>query len=1669
MAKQEENIKTTNFTKGLVKDFDETYHPEGSWTHARNAVNNSIEGDLGMIGNEPANLSCANAPYTIIGAVHLFASNWVLFSTDDTNSEVGLFIEDQCIYRTIVNDSCLNFNRLNLVTGVSREVFDCSWNVYFADNSNPDRILNIGNPKEWLLDENYIGNNYYQGNKLWPGTQWKEDCNIINSCNICTQTNSLDCNKLLFAEKIKTPCITLDPGTGGTLPNGSYIAFIAYSVGGVRTTDYIAKSNPQALFTHTNFGGSLEINISNLDTDIYDEFELVLVSVVNQQTVAKKLGYYSTNSNKITIDAIDPTLPVVSLEFLSVRTTIFEKSESISTVNNYLLRISPTSKFDFNYQPLANQIKTNWVIVKYPVDYYRKGGNVVGYMRDEVYSFFIRWVYDTGEKSNSFHIPGTHKSNYSPDPTGFDPVGSSYVENYFGDDIAKRFETTNTATADLPINEIVEDGGIAFYKGTPAYWESTEVYPADNPEVWNSTFDPLFSGTTDTKYDLCGKPIRHHKMPEDIINDSAQFSRCSTNASNFGEFINVIGVQFENIKPPVFIDTDGSIKVIKGIVGYEILRGTREGNKSIVAKGMFNNMRSYKLPTDTGGNYNGLFQNYPYNPLGNDPTLSLTDTQVEGYQPYQPFLTKRNYFTFHSPDTQFNNPFLAAKELRLYSEIGSSGNVSGFFEPVPGHPKHKLLTDLSLIVSGLMGMANAARAMKGKQVQTVEAPKVLNLGLIPAGSGSASLNAATGGNPSAATIGASNTALNVGSFLVELFGLDLATAVTGNFNPTNAVYTTYGTNALLFGGIGKGKIFTHEYSEFDQLPGLIKASSGIMIFLSYLSQSTETALELIRATIPYRQYAYRYVSTSTSHKDNVGNSNTSSNKRRAIVDAAYLDNQFQTFTDKTINNLNRSRAVAINVNQNISDCATLTDNTITTIGLTPGRATPTDRFSTSTVSYYGGLKTRNRNQYGQLYNIRQIPTGCTVIVNDNNEIPSEVITSTNQYTLFNQIYTSPIIFGGDTFIGRYTEKNTFFYFYNWLYNQPNGAELDYSKYYAIIYPRYWADTTKYDVNGLIGSVVGNLTNPANWNTPANLNNLDDAALSNPGFGLSDFGQALNFKFAKKQAYFYLFQSGVRDFFVESEINVDLRDWEDQDDKRFFDPYRYTDIQRLFDTSIITTGNYYKYDYSFSISKLYSSFITWGNMQSRDYTPNDSLLCYTKRRNRVIYSLPTNLENKKDYWKYFLANNYKDFRSDITTVKTIGKNGAIILFHDDSPVQFMGVDTLQTDLNTKITIGDGGLFSQPMQSLTNSDLPYEYGSCQNLRSAINTPAGLFYVSQNQGKVFQVGEGLQEISGNGMRWWFSKFLPYTLLQDFPNFEVTDNPVIGIGCQAAYDADDQMLYICKKDYKVKKIPGVNITYLKDNIFLVNGSTKIKLGDPRYFSNTSFTISYDPKNKFWVSFHDWHPDLTLSMKKDFVTTKDESLWRHNYRTDLFCNFYGTDYPFEVEQPTTTGQAVNTVRSLEYILECYRYDADGVDKFHILDENFDRMIVSNTEQVSGLLNIVQMPKNNPLARVSYPIINATNIAVLCEKVEQKYRINQFWDITNDRGEYTASAQPIWSTELNGYIKTLNINNLNYSKFALERKKFRHYLNYVMFIKSVSGSTKMMLKLTNTKLLNSPR
>jgi hypothetical protein len=1514
---------TDLFVKGMTKDPNASLTGQQNWTHCRNCINNSKDGDVGSIGNEPANLSCITVPYTIIGTIYLYGDKWVIFSTDDISSEIGMFDDSTCTYETIVNDACLSFNRLHLVTGASKENFDCSWQIYWDDGHNPSRTLNLDRIP-WVLRESSP-----------PGA-------LCVTYEI-DPPQRLNCEWIRLAPLVDVPCVKVNKNKdGGQLRNGAYQAFIAYVVNEQKVGDFIGISNIQTLFDHEDTSGSLDIHVSNLDKE-FKFYMLVIVSNNAGQMQAKQIGLYSTEQTRIGLDYIDQKLPSVPLSTIPLRNPAYEKSDKMYVVNDYLIRQGPYENFDFNYQPYANQINTHWVSVQYPADYYNKGGNKPTFMRDEQYAFFIRFVYNTGERSQSYHIPGrapnttTEAGIQYADERGTLVMGAPNVIS--ANEPFWRVYNTATVNNGLPgcaLGDITDDGGVVVSKGRMGYWESTEMYPATDPIRWDQ---------------LCGEFVRHHKFPNELTD---QPNGTTQRNSNDNQSIYVLGVEFDNIAWPTF--NDGATP-IPNLVGYEILVGAREGNKSIIAKGLLRNMRQYNVDNDGEGaaGISGLIPNFPFNQVvGTDPYHFTTCTVTgDGGGFYGTASSRRDFYTFHSPETSFNHVYLNPFEVRSYGV--NSGRSIGSFVKSEKHPGAKLLRNFSAVIAAIIGAGYAIQQMRGerkiKQKEasvksvakdpgpvtdgqntrqdgmqhgtisqnnsnytggTIEGPNPLGLtgtyvsysGLFGVGglginhgnttqtdtqytgtqdtvndwnhgfagaidhrlekgqtdspgneyyeaSGTQggigqTADDTAGGAITGTTVVADGVNVNYPSGATGVLpstgvGVpmgDRETSMTFSpMDPTGLLGSPGGQEETFMdnsriaqqevarntpGGQGPEKTIEQSGSRTKSLPNLIEMIQGLMMFLTLMSDGGQVIIDLIYNMSSYQQHAIKYNGHGLYSRTWAPNGGkyTSTNIFRDRVDKArYVGDSFQNIDSNwKVNNLFRPKTVVVK-----TDNAGLTrpdqwggaptDTSRFTLSGATGGAFDGNNDTATTVrpiaAHYGALKVNFDNQYGQIDGIRQVPIrGCIDYFDPNYDSNVNII---NPDTVSR--YNTQILFGGDCYIARYTEKVIKPFFWDFMYEQPDGFPYNYKLRQNSPCPRFWMNTEKYDMSNFVaplqnlnfGALVGATpTTMGAGPIPSSYYNLDISTGDGPNFSVTGAGTAFGSLFVHKRGYMYTHCNGVNDFFVESELNMAHRDWEDRDGERHYDWLENTDVKGLFDAKIIKDGNFYKYDPSLSKSKLFSQLISFGTIQPRDYDPFISEKCYVHYPKRLIYSMQAQKEAKMDFWRIFLPNNYKDFKNQVNVIKPISKNGAIIFFPHLSPQMFQGVDQLTTDLNTKITIGDGGLFTSiPQTNVTNADLPHEYGSCESARSVINTPSGLFYISQAQGKVFQYGgSGITNIANNGMKQWFNKYLPSRLLASFPEIEkfdeIIDNPVVGVGCQSVYDPNYDIVYFCKRDFE-------------------------------------------------------------------------------------------------------------------------------------------------------------------------------------------------------------------------------------------------------------------------------
>jgi hypothetical protein len=1499
---ESKDIKTSFLTQGLNQDIHPSLLKEGQYTSAINAKLSSHLGDAFFIQNEPSNFKCLDLAFTLIGHIKIEDSKYVIFSTNDFNSEIGVFNPLECKYTTLVKSTCLGFNKSNLIRGVYKTNADCTTTVYWTDGLNPIRYLNIDNiPYKYTVEDDV--------------------------CQTKTYTNELDCEALRLFGKVEYPELSVELGTDGTIKNGTYQACIAYSEKGMRVTDFMGITLPLKVFSHENKGYSLDVTIDNLDRN-FSEYELAIIYRLDGVTSVDKIGYYSTAQNKVTVTTVGQGAvnnSPLTLGEVTTQRPFYDTADDVVATSNNLFWISPTTRKELDYQKQAMAIKTKWVAYKVPPKYYRNSGSKVGYMRDEVYAFGIQWLYDTGHWTPVYHIPGRKATNGETSYAGGGDAYEGQIDTCDEPEKAKYWQVYNTGK----ITKIhsgffgnCDEGVVA--EGDMAYWESSEKY-TDNEYLFGD--------------DSC-KAIRHHRMP-----DSSIIHTHDNDINNKDPHPIILGVKFDNIEKP----KDENGVALSNVVGYRILRSDRRGNKTIVGKGLLFNTGSYE---DNGEKY--IYPNYPYNDLRTDPFLSKTKTKLNlsGEQGYTPLGTySHTKFTMHSPSFSFNNPTFGT-ELKVETE--EIATVNGKFSKVYKHPKYKFFTNFAVGVALAIGIGEAAIAVFGK--------KCVYAGNFPGG---------MDGVPRPF-----NYAVECQTALVGRKGLPGVALPIPNF-----------------------------------------AAIGLAMGF-YISQGTQAVMMLMKALTNFQDFAWQY----NSHGFYGGYDSVDiGNKRRYINDIQYLIPGIQQVGDVKVNNFEREGSVLLELHRPLlkTKHGDNTRNTISGFGMCNN---PEGNIVSQAVSYYASIKRKIKNQYGQLDSINYLDTGNLHYITDS------------------EYQTSDVIFGGDTYVTRFTVKRKLSYFNQRLFDVPDGFEFNYMDYYNIAYPRYWINGQEYDFQEVTQLKI-----------PSSRHNMDCRSSSGRLFSVKD-------------RYFYMSNNGIVDFLCESEYNTDYRDWDDTINGRHFDIRSYTDLKDLFRQDRHGYDNKYLYDRSY-LKQLEETFVA---KQSKDFNPAVWDACYTKFSNRIIYSLGADETVNKDNWLVYLHNNYHEGAGEgnLTTVRNFSKDALIFLYDKGSPFVTMPVDTLQTDLNLKITLGDGGLFERAPQPLLFTE--NGYGSSQSKWSWITTQYGSFYPSQRQGRVFLFnGQSLEDISRQGMETWFKKNLPSKLLKQIPNYKHKDNPIKGVGLLSSWDNEDELYYLTKIDWRIADNRIAGTTYNEEeDLFYYNG-VPFELGNSFLFEDASWTISFSPKTKTWISFHDWHPNWTISTESHFMTYKDRSLWKHNELCNSFNNYYGEQKPWELELVINNQGQTMILGNLEWNMEAFKYHDDCYSPYHVLDHNFDQVMIYNTEQNSGLLKLNKRSRNQVFS--DYPIINATSVDVEYAKVEQSYRLNQFFDLTKDRGEFSGQELEMWDWMPNGYRKVVKKNYLNYGKNQYERKKFRHNYHKVILRRTENDDVKMIFRFNKSKNLNSFR
>lgn len=175
------------------------------------------------------------------------------------------------------------------------------------------------------------------------------------------------------------------------------------------------------------------------------------------------------------------------------------------------------------------------------------------------------------------------------------------------------------------------------------------------------------------------------------------------------------------------------------------------------------------------------------------------------------------------------------------------------------------------------------------------------------------------------------------------------------------------------------------------------------------------------------------------------------------------------------------------------------------------------------------------------------------------------------------------------------------------------------------------------------------------------------------------------------------------------------------------------------------------------------------------------------------------------------------------------------------------------------------------------------------------------------------------------------------------------------------------------------------------------------------------------------------------FIYTKQACLWRHLTNIEIHNEYYGVIKPYIIEYPFAYQYQDQILQNVKDYTRVYRYMQNGTgvfsytDKVEINNAWFNKAILYNGQQCTGILNLVPKPQNNLKEYMSYPIFNSDSKTIIYTKSDNFYQYNTFWSIVKNRGIRLF----LTSCESLSIDKIVNQENMDYSIRSFKKETLR--------------------------------
>lgn len=186
---------------------------------------------------------------------------------------------------------------------------------------------------------------------------------------------------------------------------------------------------------------------------------------------------------------------------------------------------------------------------------------------------------------------------------------------------------------------------------------------------------------------------------------------------------------------------------------------------------------------------------------------------------------------------------------------------------------------------------------------------------------------------------------------------------------------------------------------------------------------------------------------------------------------------------------------------------------------------------------------------------------------------------------------------------------------------------------------------------------------------------------------------------------------------------------------------------------------------------------------------------------------------------------------------------------------------------------------------------------------------------------------------------------------------------------------------------------------------------------------------------------DITVSdfANISLVQIKTGCVWAHSLNVQNYNTFYGTIEPYIIEYPFAYKAQDEILQNVMDYTKAYEYLSipDGVysinTRIETNDKWFNKAIVYNGQQSSGILELVAKPLNNLQAYNKYPIYNTDSKTITYTKSDNFYQYNTFWALEK------SSQVPLFNTtcESLSIDKVVNQANMDYELRSFKKATIR--------------------------------